>query len=54
MATTNPLTAPLNPDVDLAEIEAAVDIGAEDIQSSFEELVKDLEGTDPENSTDGN
>ena len=26
MATTNPLTASLNPDVDLAEIEAAVDI----------------------------
>ncbi len=54
MATTNPLTASLNPDVDLAEIEAAGDIDAEDIQSSFEELVNDLEGTDPENSTNGN
>jgi MFS family permease len=54
MATTNPLTASLNPDVDLVEIEAAADIDAEDIQSSFEELVSDLESTDPENSTDGN
>jgi MFS family permease len=46
MATTSPLTASLNPDVHLAEIEAAADEDAEDIQSSFEELVKELESTD--------
>ncbi len=50
MATTNPLTASLTPDVDLVEIEAAADEEAEDIQSSFEELINDLETTDPENS----
>jgi hypothetical protein len=31
------------------EMEAAADIDAEDIQSSFEELVNDLESTDSEN-----
>lgn len=51
MATTSPLTASLNPNVDLVEIEAAADIDAEDIQSSFEELVKDLESIDPEERT---
>ena len=53
MATTSPLTASLNPDVDLVEMEAAADIDAEDIQSSIEELINDLESTDPENLTDG-
>ncbi len=51
MATTSPLTASLNPDVDLPEIEAAADEEAEDIQSSFEELVNDLESVDPDTST---
>jgi MFS family permease len=48
MATTSPLTASLNPDVALVEIAAAADIDAADIQSSFLELVYDLESTDPE------
>ncbi|MCF8057536.1 MAG: MFS transporter [Desulfocapsa sp.] len=52
MATTNPLTASLNPDVDLAEIEAAADEEAEDILSSFEELVIDLESADTDTPTD--
>jgi len=46
MATTSPLTASLKPDIDLAEIEAAADEEAEDIQSSFEELVIDLKSAD--------
>lgn len=50
MATTSPLTASLNPDVKLAEIEAAADQEAEDIQSSFEELVNDLESADTDTS----
>jgi hypothetical protein len=33
------------------EIEAAADEEAEDIQSSCEELINDIETTDPENST---
>jgi len=48
MATTSPLTASLNPDVNLVEIEAASDIDTEEIQTSFEELVNTLEGIDPE------
>lgn len=52
MATTSPLTAFLNPDVDLAEIEAAADEKTEDIQSSFEELVMDLESADTDTPTD--
>lgn len=52
MATTSPLTASLNPDVDLAELEAATDEETEDIQSSFEELVNDLESADADTSTD--
>ena len=51
MATTSPLTASLNPDVDLAELEAAADEETEDIQSSFEELVSDLESADADTST---
>lgn len=39
----SPLSASLNPDVGLAEIEAAAEEEIEDIQSSFEELVNDLE-----------
>lgn len=38
-----PLSASLNPDVDLNEIEAAANIEPESIQSSFDELVNDLE-----------
>lgn len=40
---SSPMTAALNPDVELAEIEAASEEDAEDILSSFEELVSDLE-----------
>lgn len=43
-----PLSVSLNPDVDLAEIEAAVDEDAKDIRSSFEDLINDLEN--PENA----
>lgn len=43
---TSPLSVSLNPDVDLAEIEAAADKDAGDIQSSFEDLIKDLENPD--------
>lgn len=39
----SPLTASLNLDVELAEIEAAGEEDAEDIVTSFEELVSDLE-----------
>jgi MFS family permease len=46
---TSPLSVSLNPDVNLAEIEAAVGEDADVIQSSFEELVNDLEN--PDNST---
>ena len=49
---TSPLSVSLNPDVDLAEMEAATDEDAEDIQSSFEELVKDLENPDDVTSND--
>ncbi|WP_163339884.1 MFS transporter [Desulfopila sp. IMCC35008] len=43
MATTSPFTAALNPDVELVDIEAAAEENADDIQSSFVELVNDLE-----------
>lgn len=43
---TSPLSVSLNPDVNLAEIEAAADEDLEDIQSSFEDLVNDLENLD--------
>ncbi|MBM9520521.1 MFS transporter [Desulforhopalus vacuolatus] len=46
---TLPLSVSLNPDVDLAEIEAAGDEDAQDIRSSFEELINDLEN--PEDIT---
>ncbi len=51
MATTSPLTAFLNPDVDLAEIAAAADEDAESIHSSFEDLVNDIERIDTDTST---
>ncbi len=47
---TSPLSVSMNPDVNLSEIKAAVNADAEDIQSSFEDLVKDLESPDDENS----
>lgn len=50
MATTSPLTASLNPDVNLGQIEAAAEEEAGDIQSSFEELVVDLESADTDTS----
>jgi len=43
---TSPLSVSLNPDVNLAEIEAAAEMDTEDIQSSFEELVNDLDNPD--------
>jgi len=51
---TSPLSVSLNPDVNLAEIEAAADTDAEDIQSSFEELVNDLENPNDVTSTGEN
>ncbi len=44
--TASPLSASLNPDVELNEIEVAAGKDAEDIQLSFEELVSDLEKQD--------
>lgn len=46
MATASPLTASLNPDIEIAELEAAANEPVEVIQSSFEELVNDLENPD--------
>ncbi|BHH84514.1 MFS transporter [Desulforhopalus sp. 52FAK] len=48
---SSPLSVSLNPDVELAEIEAAAEEEPEDIISSFEELVNDLEN--PENDDSG-
>ena len=48
----SPLSASFNPDVELAEIEAAADEEIEDIQSSFEELVNELENPDETVPTD--
>lgn len=48
----SPLTASLNPDVALNEIEEAANKDAEVIQSSFEELVNDLDGKDRGTSDD--
>lgn len=42
----SPLSASLNPDVELKEIEEAAGNDADDIQTSFEELVNDLENPD--------
>jgi MFS family permease len=50
MATTSPLTASLNPDIEMEELEVATGEDTEVIQSSFEELVNDLENPDEENS----
>ena len=52
MATTSPMTASFNPDVNLGEIEAAAESDTEEIQSSIEELIDDLESTDSDNVTD--
>jgi MFS family permease len=54
MATTSPLTVSLKPDVGLEEIEAAVDLDAEDVQSSFEELANNIEKLGPGSPTDQN
>ncbi|MCP4339912.1 MAG: MFS transporter [Desulfobulbaceae bacterium] len=43
---TSPLSVSLNLDVNLAEMEAAAELDAEEIQSSFEELVNDLDNPD--------
>lgn len=43
---TSPLSVSLNPEVNLAEMEAAAELDAEEIQSSFEELVNDLDNPD--------
>ncbi len=48
----SPLSASLNADVDLTEIEAAARENAEDIQTSFQELVDDLENPDTPTSTE--
>ncbi|MFT5701821.1 MAG: MFS family permease [Desulforhopalus sp.] len=45
---SSPMTAALNPDIALAEFEAAVEEDAEDIITSFEELVSDLEAAEVE------
>ena len=37
-----PISVSVNPDVELAEIEAAAEVNAEEIQASFEELVDEL------------
>lgn len=39
----SPMTASLNPDIELAEMEAAVEEDVEDIVTSFEDLANDLE-----------
>ena len=49
--TASPLSVSLNPDVDLAEMEAAAEEEPENILSSFEELVNDLESHDTDAST---
>lgn len=46
----SPLSASLNPDIELAELEAAAGEETEDIQSSFEELVNELENPEEEAS----
>ena len=48
----SPLTASLNADVELSEIEAAGEENAEDILTSFEELVSDLESAEEEKNPD--
>jgi len=50
--TATPLSASLTPDVNLAEIEAAADEDADDIQSSLEELINDLENPNENTSSE--
>lgn len=47
----SPLSVSLNPDIELDEIEAAAEEKPEDIISSFEELVNDLEQNDTSTTT---
>jgi len=49
--TASPLSASLNPDINLEEIEAAADEGAEVIHTSLEKLINDLENPGDANST---
>jgi MFS family permease len=46
---SSPLSASLNPDVELNEIEAAAEEDSEIIQSSFEDLAYDLQSPDKDN-----
>jgi predicted MFS family arabinose efflux permease len=49
MMSPTPMSAVMNPDLELEEVLAASDIDAEEIQESFEELVTDLAAdTDPD------
>lgn len=50
----SPLTAALNSDVALAEIEAAAEKDTEDIFTSFEELVSELESAEENKTVSGN
>ena len=50
--TASPLSASLNPDVNMEEIEAAVEEDAEVIHTSLEELINDLENPDDGSSTE--
>jgi hypothetical protein len=47
MAST-PLAASLKPDVELEDLETAIDEDTEDILTSFDELAKDLEAAQDE------
>jgi hypothetical protein len=46
---SSPLSAALNPDVELDDIEAAAEEDSELIQSSFEDLANDLESPEQDN-----
>jgi MFS family permease len=50
--TASPMTVSLNPDVNLAEMEAAAEEKPENIMSSFEELVKDLDNPEADSPDD--
>lgn len=50
----SPLSVTLNPDVPMAKVEAAAEEDAEDILSSFEKLINDLENPDDAAQTDEN
>ena len=41
-----PTSAGFNPDLELEEIEAALNLGKEEIHESFEELVEELKSND--------